>query len=504
MEDAQRGATGFSGALLLTLPAALQRRVWLALPVRQRLRCREVCAAFRDALGDASLWTALHFRPLGNSAVISPALLRAACARTGGQLRALDLCLGLEAASGVRDGARFSRDDVLAVAAANAATLRHLTLEDGHAALTLGLHTRGPPCAVASVDDVRALIRVAPALSELRVAARCLTLADASALLRADKPELAPLRLVSLFLTNTTLDGVTGFIAEGWDLTFTTTDAAARALAADLSACAPLRSLSLRWMVFDMRGTRSVQRLLHLVADDEALRNRLSHFCVHVVYLPPASVAALARLAAGHAMAHFHWADGMWINDAPERPPQLGAADVAPLCAALAESRSLRRLTLPMAVQGTSTLLEEALAALIRSLVGHPTLSSVVLVHDGVVRPHAPPAMADELVALVAADAAALRSLVLPMLGGPPLLQLLAALRANTHLRELSIELPIGRPDQAEALVREWVLPAVAANTSLRRLTLTSLVFGARGGPTLEQHSPAVQEALQLVAARST
>ena len=68
----------------LATPAVLAV-VFSALPPDTRLRCREVCTAWRRVLDDAALWTALDFR----ECELSEALLAAAAARSAGRLRLL-------------------------------------------------------------------------------------------------------------------------------------------------------------------------------------------------------------------------------------------------------------------------------------------------------------------------------------------------------------------------------------------------------------------------------
>ena len=116
--DASRGAAAEDEpcdaltVLPLALPHALALRIWVALPADVRLRCREVCPAWRDALGEPRMWKELDLTPTsGVAARLSPALLLAAAARAGGQLERLLVTdsYGLEAT-------------LLAVVAANAAT----------------------------------------------------------------------------------------------------------------------------------------------------------------------------------------------------------------------------------------------------------------------------------------------------------------------------------------------------------------------------------------------
>jgi hypothetical protein len=80
------------------LPAPAARIVFGALTVGERLRCREVCPAWRDALdNDPPTWQHLDLRPL--AALPFPAqaaVLRAAVARAGGLVQSLALAFESE------------------------------------------------------------------------------------------------------------------------------------------------------------------------------------------------------------------------------------------------------------------------------------------------------------------------------------------------------------------------------------------------------------------------
>jgi hypothetical protein len=75
------------------LPNALLLEVLSRLPVDCRLRCREVCRAWRAALNERSLWRRLDLSPAtgGLARVTSDGLLRAAAARAAGHLETLDV-----------------------------------------------------------------------------------------------------------------------------------------------------------------------------------------------------------------------------------------------------------------------------------------------------------------------------------------------------------------------------------------------------------------------------
>jgi hypothetical protein len=103
---------------LAELPHALLLEVLSRLPVDCRLRCAEVCRAWRDALNERSLWRRLDLSPatggLGRAA--DDGLLRAAAAHAAGHLETLDV-------SGC--GALY-QGELPAVVAANSASLREL------------------------------------------------------------------------------------------------------------------------------------------------------------------------------------------------------------------------------------------------------------------------------------------------------------------------------------------------------------------------------------------
>lgn len=80
------------------LPSPAARIVFGALTVGERLRCREVCPAWRDALDtDPPTWQHLDLRPLaGLPFPAQAAVLRAATARAGGLVQSLALAFQSE------------------------------------------------------------------------------------------------------------------------------------------------------------------------------------------------------------------------------------------------------------------------------------------------------------------------------------------------------------------------------------------------------------------------
>ena len=117
-------------------------------PVDTRLRCCEVSRAWQALLADTSFWTSLKMSLDSGVARFSLALVRAAVAKAGGQLRCLDI-------TGQPFNADEDEDDVtLEVATVNAGTLTELHVER---------HMYW------GVEDVQALLDAAPALSLLEI-----------------------------------------------------------------------------------------------------------------------------------------------------------------------------------------------------------------------------------------------------------------------------------------------------------------------------------------------
>ena len=108
--------------VLSPLPLWFVHAVFLHLPVDTRLRCSEVSRAWRALLADTTLFASLDLSISSGLARFSEALLRAAVAKAGGQLRTLDFT------GRVVDYGPDKRL-LLEVVAANAATLTELRLD---------------------------------------------------------------------------------------------------------------------------------------------------------------------------------------------------------------------------------------------------------------------------------------------------------------------------------------------------------------------------------------
>ena len=134
---------------LLALPRPLALAIFALLPVDTRLRCSEVNRAWRALLADTTLYSRLDLSRASGQARFSAALLRAAVAKAGGQLRVKDI-------TGQRLVANFSFVDLgllLEIVKTNVATLTELRAD-----MLYACHA----------GDVRALLEAAPAISLLQ------------------------------------------------------------------------------------------------------------------------------------------------------------------------------------------------------------------------------------------------------------------------------------------------------------------------------------------------
>ena len=211
------------------------------------------------------------------------------------------------------------------------------------------------------------------------------------------------------------------------------------------------------------------------LADAVCARERLCSLEFLFCTFPPADAPALARAVRDGALAALIIDYKLEVMD---------AAGAAVLGDALRASTTLTLLSLP----NLPRLAGPAAAALLGALVGHHSLQSIRL--TGV--PFEDPAAAGALLAaLLAADAPALTELQLRYchLGEAGLGAVCDALRSNTHLRVLDIR--NNRLDAA--FMRDRLLPAVRANTSLRTLLLVD-----EDG----EEDDAMLEARRIVAAR--
>jgi hypothetical protein len=269
---------------------------------------------------------------------------------------------------------------------------------------------------------VQAVLRAAPQLRVLEADVDCDSVADAQRLLR---------KLQVSFRTQT--------------------EAAVLSLAEDLASHSSVVELSLITAPLDTPAALDAIAAI-------ALANRFSALTLGNCRLSPASTPALSRLLCGGVLRV------LFIYNV--NAPLLDAATATVLGDALRVNRTLEQLML----MATALWRDPAAAvALLRSMTGHCSLQQVSFRNNPI--GDAQDAAGAALGALVAADAPALAYLDLRECGlqeaalGP----LFDALPRNTHLQGLRFD----EVTASAVFLRERLLPAVRANTSLKRLVIT-------------------------------
>jgi hypothetical protein len=419
---------------LAPLPLALVLFIFSLVPVDQRLRCLEVCKGWRAVLLERSLWTRLELSATaGLARRATEALLRAAEARAGGQLQTLHLT----------DSEFITHDALLAVARANADTLTELRMESS------GFNRYGDTFAL--FDEVEAVLGAAPRLRILAADVCCEEVAEAHRLLRNEDLFAAVRVRKVLVLTND--------------------EAGVLALAADLPAHTSLTNVHL--VDAPLRTLAALDTVV-----DAAVALRLPSLTLYNCNVTPASAPALARLISGGWLTELY----VWNGGQEQLLDQPAAALIA---AALRANSTLTSLTL----RSCELWHDAAVATLVLDAVtAHRSLRTLDLNYNRIQagEQHAP-ALGEALGALVAANAPALHELNVSQcgLGDAELGPLVDALPHNMHLRSLNLDHNSFTNDFA----RDRLLPAVRANTSLRRLSVQGNEF--------------LHEAAALVAARN-
>jgi hypothetical protein len=403
--------------------------ILVRLPVKTRLRCAEVCRAWRDAAAERSLWLRLDLREgFDRDTLVSDALLRAAAARAGGQLQALDFSRSI----GLNPHA------VLDVLRANADTLRELrmgALRPPPFSACLTARSGRGKCGINALYDLMNVAPFAEAAPQLRVLEiprmYCSGLVDAHRLLHREPPFQALLmKRLSVELPDV---------------------AALHAFLADLPADPPVRNLVLPG---DLAQDLSVMSAMV----DAALACRLPGLLFPCNLRFPGAHELLARLLGGSSLTELSFCYGADADELAMRP----------LCDALRANATLTSL----AINGTcrTSTATACAVSLLHALLAHRSLRSLDLhlvgseewtaVHRA--------AVGAALGTVVAANAAALEELNIAYCAlhdddfGP----LVDALPRNTRLRTLRCHANF----MTEAFARERLLPAVRANTSLRLL----------------------------------
>jgi hypothetical protein len=243
-----------------------------------------------------------------------------------------------------------------------------------------------------------------------------------------------------------------------------------------------------------LHGTLTCLDLVRVMLDSQPAINAVVDFAISQLQrlqlrecsLSPASLPALTRLlergcgSEGGSLTEL-------VIDIGE--PLLEGAGVAAFCAALRASRLVKLKLRQMSLFDS---LEDGLAV-VASCTGHPTLRELNLSRNHVdwnyVDAVAAPAVGAALAALVAADSE-LQSLDVKFceLGDDAVRPLFAAVAGSTRLRTLNC---YGSNISANC-AREAVLPAIQANTSLRKLDLD-----------FARDIPELQQAMALVRARA-
>ena len=411
--------------------------VFSFLPADARARAAVICRAWRAAVAEPSLWTRLDLSiASGVKHPVSDAVLRGAAALARGALEVLDLSC--------RGPTRRAR---LKVVVANAGSLLELSccFDDG---------------AVLGFRAEEQLARAAPQL-RLFHAHTTASVADAISMLRNDAP-FGALRLRVLYVK---ADAVADEIDEATVL--------------ELAAAMPRHASLTKLIVIDVPlGTPAALDAVTAAA----LACRLHGLVLRRCNLSPASVPALSRVIRNGALTSVEIDnDSIQLLDAPA---------AVQLADAIAASRTVTSVTLADVLFWH----DAAAAAVVRALTGHLSVRKLALNHN-----NAPDKKfaGVALGALVAANAPALLELVLfdSEFGDAGLGPLFDALPHNTHLRVLDCS----NTGMSEEFARDCFLPAVQANTSLRKLAASEWWGGEEDGDA----PPELLEAEALVAARS-
>jgi hypothetical protein len=461
---------------LTALPPAVQSHVWTRLPVDVRLRCREVCVAWRDALDDAAMWTTLDLSPLSGVAhdvlqampstvrrdeTYLPVydagaagryaaeqrrtrfnlLLSAAAARARGQLRSVDV-------SECTDNASYcvSQSLLCDVLRDNAATLRELRILGGRPTAR-----RMPRVACVDSDEALALMRAAPHLERFDADVACHA-RTACELLRRK-----PVRVRTLVLYSPD---------HNEDADMENVGAAARAHAG-LAAIEFIGSTQ-----YELPTKSALAPLLNALAQPEEDEQRatapdrlrlLFRFCA----FPDGALGALA-----HLLRSGRVADLAINTPQPEDEPAFGSlsAGVVALCGALRDCTSLTSLEL-----SGCRMPHDVHTALLAAVTGHATLRRLHVDYNldaaamDVVGQRAAGAA---LAALLAANSPSLLELEVhdALSCREGLAPLCAALHGNAFLHRLSLL----HDHVSVAFVANVLAPAAHACVSLRALESVS------------------------------
>ena len=262
---------------LLALPRPLVLAIFALLPVDTRLRCIEVNRAWRALLADTSLWACLDFC---NVARFSEALFRAAVAKAGGQLRALDITGRLETYLSGMFAPSIRFHELNAAVVSNAASLTELrvyTLWNG-----------------VDMADMRAVLASAPSLQHFELGIYCCSVHEAKLMLQNEAP-FGALRLRYIHILDET-----GWIGG---------QAGVASFCADLLRHASLEVLGLACApVYTAEAMGAV--------GDACISIRLRHIRLIHCHLTPEVVPVLTRLVAAGALRELYITES-WLDEYP-------------------------------------------------------------------------------------------------------------------------------------------------------------------------------------------
>jgi hypothetical protein len=428
-DDEEEAPAGFA-----SLPHALALNIHSRLPVDARARAACVCRGWCTTLADVSLWTRLDLSPAsGVTCSVNDAVLFVTAARARGGLEALN----------VSDCSQVSPEALLTVVTSNAGALRGL--QATRAIVDLGFALR----------DAEALLRAAPMLRSCDLSLHCHN--DEAPRVLRNEPPFGAVRNLSLTVVMPYFD---------------TGDQGMPAIVEAVAASRSLRKFGLRHAV--LGNTGAIAALFDALLAQRVLGLSSLYCC----QLGDADPPALARLLAGNTLLELHMTRGSVPLGAPP--------SVTLLRDALRANSTLTAVSLhdiDSRYDGDAGFT----MSLLNALTAHARLRSVRLHFRSSQQPEKVLACGAALGALVAADAPALTELDVSDIGLLDVCMgaLMDALPHNTHLLTLNCSCNV----LSAVFVRERLLPAVRANTSLR-----SLVAGG---------TPAEQEAMALVAART-
>ena len=403
-----------------SLPRPLKAIIFLLLPMDTRLRCTEVCHAWRALLADTYFWERLNFcdvDPLLRQTLLNEALFVAAVAKANGQLRELDVSKYI---TSIYDEPCLSHAASMRAVAANSKTLLRLRLCSGYCG--------------AVPNTVAELCALAPGLQKLEASVLCLS-TEARALLRREPP-FGVLHLSALNLNFTDGDEENALLSCLADIQLH-------------GAC--LDELDL------YRAPMPGHAAWNALADT-AICVGLAQVAVTNSLLGPWCVPGLARLLRESSISSIQL-----YGDSGIGGPILDAETEPVLSAALRANSTLTHIVLRHAGLWD----QPAGIDFVDSFVGHPTLKIICLQEPMRQNAETRPLAAAALGRLVAANSSALEEIKVSdcALGDDGLRPLFAALPSNTHLQTLS-----ACDNGVTVAFAPFVLASVKANRSLQML----------------------------------